>query len=350
MLTNDPKQRPMVGVWSTAYNYLVPMILNIVITVILLPKYGNVYSVEMLAASCIVCVAVSGVGLLLCCIAVSDIDKPENFVGVASKKKAEPAKVKDMWELVKSNRALQTFIVAASSDKIASQTASQAVVTTMLFGIIIGNMQLGTILSVIGMLPSIIFAFIGAKYAGKHGNKEAMVTWTYVCITVAAVLVVLFIFIDPTLIATTLPMMIVYVLLTLVLNGAKMCVTMSSNAMMADIIDYELDRSGKFIPAAVTGTYSFIDKLVSSFSAAIATGLVALIGYRHTMPQPTDPSTPAIFWMTMSMYFGLPLIGWVCTLCAMRETPLSKEKMEEVQKSIQEKKQAEVEKVIEEMK
>ena len=77
---------------------------------------------------------------------------------------------------------------------------------------------------------------------------------------------------------------------------------------------------------------------------------MALIGYRHTMPQPTDPSTPAIFWMTISMYFGLPLIGWVCTLCAMRKTPLSKEKMEEVQKSIQEKKQAEVEKVIEEMK
>ena len=76
-------------------------------------------------------------------------------------------------------------------------------------------------------------------------------------------------------------MMIAYVVLTLVLNGAKMCVTMSSNAMMADIIDYELDRSGKFIPAAVTGTYSFIDKLVSSFSAAIATGLVALIGYKN---------------------------------------------------------------------
>ena len=168
--------------------------------------------------------------------------------------------------------------------------------------------------------------------------------------TVTAILVVLFILIDPTLIATAAPMMIAYVVLTLILNGAKMCVTMSSNAMMADIIDYELDRSGKFIPAAVTGTYSFIDKLVSSFSAAIATGLVALIGYTSTMPQPSDPSTPAIFWMTMSLYFGLPLIGWVCTLCAMRKTPLSKEKMEEVQKSIHEKKQAEVEKVIEEMK
>ena len=345
--TNDPKQRPMIGVWSTAYNYMIPMILNIVLTVVLLPQYGNVYSVEMLAASCKICLAVSAVGLILCCIGVSNIDKPENFVGMSTAKRNEPVKVRDMVELVKSNRALQTFIVAASSDKIASQTASQAVVTTMLFGIIIGNMQLGTILSVIGMLPSIVFAFIGAKYAGKHGNKETMVTWTYVCITVTAVLVVLFIFIDPTLIATAVPMMIVYVVLTLLLNGAKMCVTMSDSAMMADIIDYELDRSGKFIPAAVTGTYSFIDKLVSSFSAAIATGLVALIGYTERMPQPSDPSTPAIFWMTMSLYFGLPLIGWVCTLCAMRHCPLSKEKMEEVQKSIQNKKQQEVEKVVE---
>lgn len=122
MLTNDPKQRPMVGVWSTAYNYLVPMILNIVITVMLLPQYGNVYSVEMLAAACKVCVAVSAAGLILCCIGVTDIDKPENFKGVSTTKKNEPVKFKDMVELVKSNRALQSFIVAASSDKIASQT------------------------------------------------------------------------------------------------------------------------------------------------------------------------------------------------------------------------------------
>ncbi len=338
VLTNDPKQRPMVGVWTTVFNYLVPMILNVVLTVMLLPMYGNEYTVPMLAASCKVCVGVSAVGLVLCCIGVSGVDKPENFTGIAVGKKEEPVKFKVMWELLKSNRALQTYIIAVASDKIASQTASQTIITTMLFGIIIGNMQLGTILSVIGMLPSIIFAVIGGKYAGKHGNKETMVTWTYVSMTVAAVMVVLFIFIDPTLIATSIPFMIGYVLLTLLLNGSKMCITMSNNAMMADIIDYEMDRSGKYIPAAVTATYSFVDKLVSSFSAAIATGAVALIGYTSTMPQPTDPSTPAVFWLTMSIYFGLPLIGWVCTLCAMRENPLSKEKMIEVQRSIAEKK------------
>lgn len=74
--------------------------------------------------------------------------------------------------------------------------------------------------------------------------------------------------------------------------------------------------------------------------------ILSVIGYTERMPQPSNPSTPAIFWMTMGLYFGLPLIGWVCTLCAMRHCPLSKEKMEEVQKSIQNKKQ-EVEKVVE---
>ena len=64
---------------------------------------------------------------------------------------------------------------------------------------------------------------------------------------------------------------------------------------MADIIDYELDRGGKYIPAVITGVYSLIDKLVSSVSALIATGAIALIGYKETMPQPTDELTAGIF-------------------------------------------------------
>ena len=81
--------------------------------------------------------------------------------------------------------------------------------------------------------------------------------------------------------------------------------------------------------------------LISSsplFAAVIATGAVALLGYTTTMPQPTDPCTSAIFWMTLSLKFGLPLIGWVITLVAMRECPLTKEEMVNVQKRIAEKK------------
>jgi Na+/melibiose symporter-like transporter len=134
--------------------------------------------------------------------------------------------------------------------------------------------------------------------------------------------------------------MILYVLLTLVCNGFAMCVTTANSAFMADIIDYELDRSGKYVPAVVTGTSSLIDKVVSSVSSAIATGCVALIGYRTVLPQPGDPATPGVFWMTMFLRYGLAILGWICTLVAMRFCKLGKEEMAEVQRRIADRKAA----------
>ena len=340
VMTNDPKQRPLVGVWSTIFNYLVPMIFSMVITMVILPKYGNQYTVEMLAESSHLCILISAVFLLACCIGVTPVDKPETFAKIQVKGGKSKVRLKDMWELLKSNRALQMFIVSASSDKLATQTASQSIVATMLFGIVIGNMQLSAVLSMIGMLPSILFAIVGARYCGKHGNKEAMVTWTRVCIIVAALSVVFFVVIDPRQIASKIPMMVIFVVLTLAMNGAKMCVTTSNGAMMADITDYEMNRSGNFLPASVSATYSFLDKLISSLGATIATACVALIGYTNTLPQPTDTCTSGIFWMALGIYYGLPVIGWICTLIAMKFSPLSRETMVEVQQSIAEKKAA----------
>ena len=139
--------------------------------------------------------------------------------------------------------------------------------------------------------------------------------------------------------------------MTLVLNGAKMCVTMSSNAMMADIIDYELDRSGKFIPAAVTGTYSSIVQvsiLVFCSDCNRSGGIDRLQAHDATADRPVHTGN-----LLDDDEHGISdsrrLAGYVRSAqCARRRSP--KEKMEEVQKSIQEKKQAEVEKVIEEMK
>ena len=345
IMTNDPKQRPTIGVWQTAFNYLVPMIMTLVLNMVLLPKFGGTYNQDFLSAAVRVCMLVAAVGTVLVCIGISAYDKPEYYLGI---KKQEPLKVKDMLEVLKGNKPLQAYIAAQASDKIAQQTASQAVITTMLFGIIIGDMSLATMLSVISMLPSIVFAGFGAKYAGKYGSKNAIVTWTKVCMVIAVISLVFFIVIDPNTISTFGFTMIAYVLLTLVLNGAKMCVTTADVSFMADIVDYELDRSGRYVPAVITGTYSLIDKLISSLSALIATGAVAIIGYTNSMPQPNEPLTTPIFVVTMAVYFGLPLIGWVVTLIAMKNCKLTKEEMVEVQKRIETKKKEMKEKVIKE--
>lgn len=64
----------------------------------------------------------------------------------------------------------------------------------MMGGIIIGDMSISTTLTTVSIIPSILFAFIGAKYAGKHGNKKTIVTWTYMCIYVTCATILFFVF------------------------------------------------------------------------------------------------------------------------------------------------------------
>lgn len=361
LLTNDPKQRPTVGVWNTVFNYIVPMAFTIILNTVLLPKYGQItvtetgsyavnYSQAYLTAAATVTVIVSLVGVILVCIGISAYDKPENFRG--TNKANERLKWKDMLNVLTKNKPLQAYIIAAASDKIAQQASSVAIVSTMLFGILIGNMTIGTYLSVGAMLPSIIFAIIGARYCGKHGNKESIVTWAKYCILGNVVIIGFFAIVWTTVgtqsIASLGITMIVYILLTLACNGLMMAGTTAGTAFLADVIDYELDRSGKYIPAVVSGTYSLIDKIVSSFSALIATACVAMIGYTATMPQPGDTPTAGIFWVTMFLRYGLAILGWICTLIAMRKCKLDKAEMVEVQKRIAEKKAAAKAEMIEE--
>ena len=214
-------------------------------------------------------------------------------------------------------------------------------INTMLNGILIGNMGLATTLGVISMVPSIFFAAFGAKYVGKKGSKKGIVTWTCISMAITSVLILFFIFTDTRQIGVMGSWnMIVYVLLTLLQNGSNMCITTSNTSYMADTIDYELDRSGRYIPAVVSGTYSLIDKLITSVAAVIATGAVAILGYTTTMPQPTDAYTSGIFWMTLAIKYGLPMLGWLITLMAMLGCPLTKEEMVNVQKRIADKKDA----------
>ena len=338
IMTNDPRQRPTIGVWTTAFNYLVPMAMSMIFNVVLLPKCGGTYNQAFLTAACNMTLLAAGIGTVLVCLGVSAYDKPETFVGT---KKSEPLKMSDIVEVLKHNRPLQCYIASNASDKLAQQVASQAIINTMLNGILIGNMGLATTLGVISMVPSIFFAAFGAKYVGKKGSKKGIVTWTCISMAITSVLILFFIFTDTRQIGVMGSWnMIVYVLLTLLQNGSNMCITTSNTSYMADTIDYELDRSGRYIPAVVSGTYSLIDKLITSVAAVIATGAVAILGYTTTMPQPTDAYTSGIFWMTLAIKYGLPMLGWLITLMAMLGCPLTKEEMVNVQKRIADKKDA----------
>lgn len=142
IMTNDPRQRPTIGVWTTAFNYLVPMAMSMIFNVVLLPKCGGTYNQAFLSAACNMTLLAAGIGTALVCLGVSAYDKPETFVGT---KKSEPLKMSDIVEVLKHNKPLQCYIASNASDKLAQQVASQAIINTLFNGILIGNMGLATI-------------------------------------------------------------------------------------------------------------------------------------------------------------------------------------------------------------
>ncbi|WP_394552032.1 MFS transporter [Agromyces sp. MMS24-JH15] len=340
VLTNDPRQRATVQVWSTVYAYLVPAAFSIISTVVFLPRHGNQFTVGMLSETAITYVACSLVFQILACIGVARIDKPENFAHISVDRAKADVSLRDMWDVLTKNGPFQRYLISGASDKLAQVVKSQAVIGTLMWGILLGNMQLGSVLGLIAILPGIVFAIFGARYAGRHGSKAATVTWTWICLILATVLTVFCLVVDMGSILGNLALTIGFFLVYLLLNGASMVVTVASGTMRADVIDYELDRSGKFLPATVTATYNIVDQVITSLGAALALGAVALIGFTTVMPQPTDNASVPILLMSLALFFGLPILGWAISLIAMRGYKLDRTEMIEVQKRVAEKKEA----------
>lgn len=340
VMTNDPRQRPMIQVWSTAYSYLIPTILTLMTTIVLLPRFGNQYTTEMLSSAALIFIPVSLVMMLLCFVGVAEVDKPENFIGTATTSDENNVSMRDMMVLFKRNKPFQMYIISSVAAKLGQQTASQAIITTMLFGILIGNIQLGSIMSAISILPAIVFSIVGAKYSGKFGNRATVITWTIISIAISVISVIYLAMIDTRLISQSRGYMIVFFALLILVNGAKMCVTVANGAMRSDVIDYELDISGKFVPAVITATYNFIDQFITSLGSTIAAIGVSLVGYTTLAPQPNDELSSPIKWMTLFLYYGIPVLGWLVGLVAMKYYKLSKEEMVDVQRRISDKKEA----------
>ena len=347
ILTNDPKQRPTLGVWSTVYSYLAPMIISALVSTVILPRYGTPFlldngktdysfTMDVFKMANYLVLAVSFLAYVGVFFGLTPYDKPENFKGL---QKQQRTSFKDMFRLLKGNKELQRYIVAASSDKLAQTVGSQSVISVLLYSIILGSMVGSSIVSVIAMLPSIVFAVLGARMAGRQGNKKVTVKWTWLCIfwNIAFTLFLLFV---PGKSASSfgLPLILFFVLM-LGNNAMKMVVSTASGAMRMDIVDYELYRSGQYLPATVSAVYSFLDKLISALAPMLATLLIGIVGYTGSrIPLASDELTMGIRLITAALFCGLPIIGWVCTLFAMKKFSLTKEEMERIQAEIASKK------------
>ena len=307
-------------------------------------KYGTVYSTELFHDIWVICALASAVLTVIAVISIAPKDRIE-FFGTG---KAQKVGFKDYWDCIKNNRAIQMLVVAASTDKLASTTKTSTV-TIVLYGIVTlggaaGYATVNSTLAVLSLPQMILTMAAIGIIAPKLGQKAAMVIGSWGGIIGNALLALLWIFGDPTSLlqmnadgsATFVwgPFAFIHVGITVIVAIFTGLAGNLVIPMTADCADYEVYRTGKYVPGMMGTLFSFVDKLISSAAPMIAGFAFAAIGFADKLPDVSTPYSDSLLYVSVFLMYGMIVIGNICNVIAMKFYPLNKEKMEEIQDEI----------------
>lgn len=345
-LTNDPKQRPLFTMFDGAYNTILFAVMALIFTNISTAN-GGYYEQATWDKLWLLTAIISAVFTTVAVISIAPKDRTE-FFGTG---KAVKVGLKDYWDTVKGNRAIQMLVVSASSDKLAS-TMRTSTVYIVLFGLIAGNYNLYGTMTGMTSIPSAIICmiFVGGL-ATTLGQRKAMLIGSWGGIVLNVIMICLWVFGDPTSMSNADGGMkmgyftIMYIVLTVAIAGFQ---GISGNIvipMTADCADYEVYRTGKYVPGLMGTLFSLVDKLISSFAPLITGVVLAAIGFKDRLPDTNDTiaglketmpgvNFDAILPAALFLAFGTVIIGLLCNVVALKFYPLTKEKMAEIQDEI----------------
>lgn len=330
VITNDPKQRPMVGRWAAVFKSVFSGTFSMILAATLMPKHGNQYGLPLFHDLAILMIVMTGVltALAVFALSASGNDVPETYKGASTK----PIKFAEMFKMIAKSRPLQMFTIAAASDALATQTATQSAINVMIFGICIGNYRFSGSISLYMTAVTVAMLFLTSGMAKRNGTKKTLVRWTMFSMCAYAAMYIFMMTVDTLAITKVTVLTVGFIVLRCLMNATQMIVSSCTFPMIADITDYELSNSGHFSPSVVAMTYSFVQKLISSLGATIVGFAVAAIGYVDSMPQATDAFSRPILNTALFLWLGMPILGYVCTLAAMKFYKLDRETMQEIQK------------------
>ena len=338
-ITNDPKQRPLFASFDGVYNTVLFAGIAIVAANMAAKHQavGGYSSTEYFHDLWLFVAILSGIFTTIAVISIAPKDRSE-FFGTG---KAVKVGLKDYWEVLKNNRAIQMLVLSASSDKLAA-TAKTSAVTVAMFACIAGSTKLQGNITAMTTVPSCIITFLSISIiATKLGQRKAMIIGSVGGIITNALMFCLWVFGDPTTMtndpaAGTVAFSfftIAYLVGTCVQAGFQ---GISGNIvipMTADCADYETYRSGKYVPGLMGTLFSF-DKIISSFAPMIAGLVFTAVGFADHNPVEGDPVTTELVIGVAFLAYGLIILGLLCNLIAMKYYPLTKEKMAEIQDKV----------------
>lgn len=344
-LTNDPKQRPLFAAFDGVYNTIlfagIAMLASstAVKYAALDPTGQGGYGAKEWFHFMWMFTAIASA----CCTAVAVFSlAPKDRVEFFGTGKAVKIGLKDYWEVLKGNRAIQMLVISASSDKLAATSKTSAVSVAM-FACIAGSTALQGKMNLLTMIPVMIATFASISLvAPKVGQRKAMLIGSWGGIVVNLLLGALWLFGDPTTMTSDPAtgafnwgfFLIAYLVLCTVAGAFQ---GISGNIvipMTADCADYEVYRSGKYVPGLMGTLFSFVDKIISSLAPMVAGVMFTICGFSDHNPSMQDTPTTALRIGVVFVAYGMLVLGLLCNVIALKFYPLTKEKMEEIREEV----------------
>lgn len=207
--------------------------------------------------------------------------------------------------------------------------------------------SLNLLMMIFGYICSAPFFLLSARTAQKHGQKKSLMSYVamaFIFYIGVLVTMLLWKFGDPAwnfaiyegeLFKSGFKITInFYTVLFLAFfglgYGAYYATADMPIPMVADCSDYEMYRSGKFIPGIIGTLFSLVDKLVSSLSATVVSIAVGIIGFSG-LPTKATPYIDGMNWVVIVLFCLVPMLAWALTLFAMKGYSLDGQKIKTIQ-------------------
>ena len=352
VLTNDPKQRPLFTIFNTVGSLLGMGVMQFSAPIVasFFPAVegvsdGGYADPNFYRLFAPVGVVISILLTILAIIGIWEKDQPKYF-GLGGSSSGEKVKISEYVAIIKANNPMQRLMVAGAGCKLALSIATNTTVLCMLYGCMMQNYDgLYLPMMVLGYVFSVPFFALTVRTSQKKGQKASLLTYVAVALVMyVGVLVLLFLwnpndpnfmfsiytFTDDKLNITINLYTILFILFFGIGYGAYYSTADMPIPMVADCSDYELYRSGKYIPGIMGTLFALVDKLVSSLSSTVVGVAVAVIGLAE-LPTQYDSYTPGMNWVVLVLFCVVPMIAWAATLIAMKNYSLTGERMKEIQ-------------------
>ncbi|MFY9903083.1 MAG: MFS transporter [Trichococcus sp.] len=336
-LTSDPKQRPIFNIvdgWVTTLLFTGG---QIVVANFLVPKYGG-FTPEFFKVFIPGVMVISAILGILAVIGIAEKDNKQYF-GIGEK--TTKTSFKDYWEIVKGNKPLQMLTMAAAFVKFNSAMFGDQIVLMILFGIIFGNFGLSGTISLVLILPNLLFTTFAATIAQKRGLRYSYVRYLQGGVISLILLGGLLFFANPGDLSFSNPSLwtVAFVIIFACAKGFTSTPTGLALTMAADVSDYETSISGRYVSGMLSTMFSLTDSVASSFAPMSIGWVLAAVGFAKVFPTADTPLSPQLRMAGIVLLAALPLVGTLIALAFMKFYPLNKETMEGIQIKIAEMKQ-----------